>query len=57
MRKRSAEVALMLQQVGLLENRDRLHVNIIPLFETIADLRSCGKIMHELFSLRFIANC
>lgn len=47
------EVALMLQQVGLLENRDRLHVNIIPLFETIADLRSCGKIMHELFSLPF----
>ena len=45
------EVALMLQQVGLLENSDQLHVNIIPLFETIEDLRGCGIIMDELFSL------
>jgi phosphoenolpyruvate carboxylase len=29
----------------------RLHVNIIPLFETIEDLRGCGAIMDELFSL------
>src|SRR5208282_5054489 len=28
-----------------------LHVNIIPLFETIADLRGCGVIMDELFAL------
>jgi phosphoenolpyruvate carboxylase len=45
------EVALMLQQVGLLEGSDRLHVNIIPLFETIEDLRGGGVIMDELFSL------
>jgi phosphoenolpyruvate carboxylase len=45
------EVALMLQQVGLLEGSDTLHVNIIPLFETIEDLRGGGKIMDELFSL------
>ena len=45
------EVALMLQQVGLLEDSDQLHVNIIPLFETIEDLRGCGIIMDELFSL------
>ncbi|OGS91047.1 MAG: phosphoenolpyruvate carboxylase [Gallionellales bacterium GWA2_60_18] len=45
------EVALMLQQVGLLEGSDTLHVNIIPLFETIEDLRGCGAIMDELFSL------
>jgi phosphoenolpyruvate carboxylase len=69
------EIALMLQQVGLLEGsgtlsptlsrkageganeslRDdfvpRLHVNIIPLFETIEDLRGGGRIMDELFSL------
>ena len=64
------EMALMLQQVGLLESatlshkvgegtneslRDgtspRLHVNIIPLFETIEDLRGCGAIMDELFSI------
>jgi phosphoenolpyruvate carboxylase len=45
------EVALMLQQVGLLEDSDKLHVNIIPLFETIEDLRGCGVIMDELFSI------
>lgn len=47
------EVALMLQQVGLLENSHELHLNIIPLFETIADLRACGVIMDELFSIPF----
>ncbi len=53
------ELALLLQQVGLLEacpepgrrGGDRLHVNIIPLFETIEDLRGCGAIMDELFSI------
>ncbi|MDD5058050.1 MAG: phosphoenolpyruvate carboxylase [Sideroxydans sp.] len=45
------ELALVLQQVGLLQGRDTLHVNIIPLFETIEDLRGCAVIMDELFSL------
>ncbi len=45
------EVALMLQQVGLLEGGDTLHVNIIPLFETIEDLRGGAAIMDELFSI------
>ncbi len=51
------ELALMLQQVGLLEGGDKLHVNpflhinIIPLFETIEDLRGCGAIMDELFAI------
>jgi phosphoenolpyruvate carboxylase len=47
------EVALMLQQAELLEDREQpqLHINIIPLFETIADLRGCGEIMDELFSI------
>lgn len=45
------EVALMLQQVGLLGSGYELHLNIIPLFETIADLRACGVIMNELFSI------
>ena len=31
----------------------RLHLNIIPLFETIEDLRGCGVIMDELFSLPY----
>jgi phosphoenolpyruvate carboxylase len=49
------EVALMLQQVGLLEdgNQPVLHINIIPLFETIADLRGCGAIMDELFAIPY----
>ena len=46
------ELALMLQQVGLLED-DKLHLNIIPLFETIEDLRGCGVIMDELFSIPY----
>jgi phosphoenolpyruvate carboxylase len=49
------ELALMLQQVGLLESgkNPELHVNIIPLFETIEDLRGCGTIMDELFSIPY----
>jgi len=46
------EVALMVQQSGLLNGND-LHINIIPLFETIEDLRGCGPIMDELFSIPF----
>ncbi|OFZ66820.1 MAG: phosphoenolpyruvate carboxylase [Betaproteobacteria bacterium RBG_16_56_24] len=47
------ELALMLQQTGLLEGGKNpvLHVNIIPLFETIEDLRGCGAIMDELFAI------
>ncbi|MEQ1814015.1 MAG: phosphoenolpyruvate carboxylase [Candidatus Nitrotoga sp.] len=51
------EVALMLQQSNLLENdpqgNSKLHVNIVPLFETIDDLRACGGIMNELFSISY----
>ncbi len=49
------ELALMLQQVDLLEAgaKPRLHVNIIPLFETIEDLRGCGVIMDKLFSIPY----
>ena len=49
------ELALMLQQVKLLEGggTHQLHVNIIPLFETIEDLRGCGTIMDELFSMPY----
>ena len=57
------ELALMLQQVRLLEGGEDpvLHVNIVPLFETIEDLRGCGAIMDELFSIpwyrRLLASC
>jgi phosphoenolpyruvate carboxylase len=49
------EVALMLHQVGLVQggNTPQSLVNIIPLFETIEDLRGCGTIMDELFSLPY----
>jgi phosphoenolpyruvate carboxylase len=47
------ELALMLQQVSLLEGDNALHINIIPLFETIEDLRSCGPIMDELFAIPY----
>ena len=55
------EVALMVQQTGLLESdpakkndkHPQLHINIIPLFETIGDLRACGPIMDGLFSIPY----
>jgi phosphoenolpyruvate carboxylase len=46
------EVALLLKEAGLLRPRERkLDVNIVPLFETIADLRNCGGIMNELLAV------
>ncbi len=50
------ELALIMKQFGLLQNVDGnavLHVNIIPLFETIEDLRGCGAIMDELFGIPY----
>ena len=47
------ELALMLQQVNLLEGNDTLQINIIPLFETIEDLRGCGPIMDDLFAIPY----
>jgi phosphoenolpyruvate carboxylase len=55
------ELALMLQQVQLLHQHKLpeggyapvLQVNIIPLFETIEDLRGCAIIMDELFALPY----
>jgi phosphoenolpyruvate carboxylase len=44
------EVAVLLKEVGLLKSGSS-SVNIIPLFETIADLRNCASIMEQLFSL------
>ena len=47
------ELALLLQQFGLLQRDGVLHVNIIPLFETIEDLRVSSTIMDQLFSIPF----
>ena len=46
------EVALLLKEVGLLRPLEgRLDLNIVPLFETIDDLRICGKVMDSLLSI------
>ncbi|SCY30696.1 phosphoenolpyruvate carboxylase [Microvirga guangxiensis] len=46
------EVALLLKEAGLLRSREgEMAVNIIPLFETIADLRNCSRVMGDLFAL------
>ena len=46
------EVALLLREAGLLRPREgALDVNIVPLFETIDDLRNCGEVMDGVFAL------
>jgi phosphoenolpyruvate carboxylase len=46
------EVALLLREAGLLRpHEQRLELNIVPLFETIADLRNAGQVMDRLLSL------
>src|SRR5262249_33422536 len=46
------EVAVLLHETGLLRPREGgLDLNIIPLFETIADLADCQAIMDRLFDL------
>jgi phosphoenolpyruvate carboxylase len=46
------EVALLLREAGLLRPHEhRLDLNIVPLFETIADLRNAGRVMDRLLSL------
>jgi phosphoenolpyruvate carboxylase len=46
------EVALLLKEVGLLRpDEGKLALNIVPLFETIADLQAAGGIMEALFAL------
>jgi phosphoenolpyruvate carboxylase len=47
------ELALLLKEAGLMRPGDapRLHMNVIPLFETIADLRGCAAIMDEILRL------
>ena len=45
-------MALLLKEVGLLQPREgRLDVNIVPLFETIDDLRNCGEVMDTLLAI------
>jgi len=46
------EVALLLREAGLFHPREgKLDLNIVPLFETIADLRECDETVNRLFAL------
>jgi phosphoenolpyruvate carboxylase len=47
------ELTLLLKEAGLMRPGDvpRLHMHVIPLFETIADLRGCAAIMDESLRL------
>ncbi|MFK8250607.1 phosphoenolpyruvate carboxylase [Ancylobacter terrae] len=45
------EVALLLKEVGLVDPAGTSAVNIIPLFETIEDLRNSAKVMEQMFRL------
>jgi phosphoenolpyruvate carboxylase len=46
------ETAVLLKEVGLLRPRDGvLDIDIVPLFETIEDLRNCGAVMDKLLGV------
>ncbi len=45
------EVAVLLKEVGLVSPSGKSSLNIVPLFETIDDLRNCAQIMDQLLSL------
>ena len=42
---------MLLKQVGLVQPEGTSTVNIVPLFETIEDLRNCVTIMDRLLSI------
>jgi phosphoenolpyruvate carboxylase len=50
------EVVLLLKEAGLMRPGDQpsIELAVIPLFETIEDLRGCGKVMEALFNLPLI---
>ncbi|MBV8888384.1 MAG: phosphoenolpyruvate carboxylase [Alphaproteobacteria bacterium] len=46
------ETAVLLKEVGLLRPREgALDIDIVPLFETIEDLRNCGAVMDKLLGI------
>jgi phosphoenolpyruvate carboxylase len=45
------ELAVLLKQVGIIEPGGKSTMNIVPLFETIEDLRNCIDIMDRLLSI------
>ncbi|CAN5154264.1 phosphoenolpyruvate carboxylase [soil metagenome] len=55
------EVAVLLKEAGLVAPDGTSRINIVPLFETIDDLRQCATIMDSLFALpeyrRLVDSC
>lgn len=47
------EVALLLKEAGLVSPGGASALTIVPLFETIEDLRDCGAVMDKLFSVPY----
>jgi phosphoenolpyruvate carboxylase len=45
------ELALLLREVGLVKPEGTGAVNIVPLFETIADLRRCADVMDDVLAI------
>jgi phosphoenolpyruvate carboxylase len=45
------ELALLLKEAGLVSADGRSDINIVPLFETIEDLRGCAAVMNSALSL------
>jgi phosphoenolpyruvate carboxylase len=45
------ELAILMKQVGMISPEGQSDINIVPLFETIPDLRNCVPIMDELLSI------
>ncbi|MGI9521208.1 MAG: phosphoenolpyruvate carboxylase [Hyphomicrobiaceae bacterium] len=44
-------IAVLLKEAGLITAEGACDINIVPLFETIADLRNCVDIVHQLLSI------
>ena len=49
------ELAVLLKEVGLVDRDMTAMVNLVPLFETIDDLRACGAIMDKVFNNKHLA--
>ncbi len=45
------ELAVLLKEAGLVGADGRSGIDIVPLFETIEDLRSCARVMDQAFAL------
>jgi phosphoenolpyruvate carboxylase len=44
------ELAILLKEVGLVSAAGSSEIDIVPLFETIEDLRNCGEVMDRAFA-------